>query len=340
MIEDALFLALGFCTAVVLSIALLPLLWARALRLTRQRLELLVPWSKGEIDAERDGLRAQAAVDQRRLEQDMERSRTALAAREVDLGRLTVNLVKGELERDALQSERTTLIGELSERQHAVRDAEGQRFAAEKALFDADRRIETDAATAREFASRHERLFALSEERRGAIAALETRVAGLLARVEDRDDAIQRLHAALEERKTAQDLLAGQHDQLVAAHAALGLEHESAKQALAEEGRKALEQEQRLLGRTEALAAAETRITEQDASMKHKDERFEALQKRFDALAAELAAWKDDTEGLAARDAKLRSAIAAAGEDTLRLLTSDSDVEDEPAAPVLAKTGP
>ncbi|MBE7219493.1 MAG: hypothetical protein INR64_13550, partial [Caulobacteraceae bacterium] len=109
MIEDALFGVLGFCTAVVLALALLPLLWARALRLTRQRLELLVPWSKDEIDAERDGLRAQAAVEQRRLEQASERSRAALAEREALLGQRTVEIVRGEMERDALRGERDGL---------------------------------------------------------------------------------------------------------------------------------------------------------------------------------------------------------------------------------------
>ena len=333
MIEDALFLALGFCSAVVLSLALLPLLWARALRLTRQRLELLVPWSKDEIDAERDGLRAQAAIDQRRLEQKAEQSRAALARRDVELGHRTVELAKGEMERDALRTERAALMSDLADRGRELHDAEGQRFAAEKALHDADRHIETDAAAARDQATRYDRLSLLAEERRGTIAALETRVAGLLAGVEDHDDALRRLNTTLAEAHAARELFATKHEKLGAAHAALGLEHDAAQQALAEERRRAVEREQRLRGRAEALAAAEARITEQDTSMKHKDERFEALQKRFDALAADLAARQDDGDDRMAQDARLRTAIVAAGDDTLRLLTTEPEAAEGQSGP-------
>ena len=331
MIEDALFLALGFCSAVVLSLALLPLLWARALRLTRQRLELLVPWSKDEIDAERDGLRAQAAIDQRRLEQKAEQSRAALAQRDVELGHRTVDLAKGEMERDALRTERTGLLSDLTHRDRDLRDAEGQRFAAEKALHDADRHIETDAVAARDQATLYDRLSTLAEQRRGTIAALETRVAGLLAGVEDRDDAIRHLNNTVAEAHAAREQFAIKHEKLGAAHAALGLEHDAVQQSLAEERHRAVEREQRLRDRAEALAAAETRITEQDTSMKHKDERFEALQKRFDALAADLAARQDEGDDRKAQDARLRTAIVAAGEDTLRLLTTEPEAAEDAA---------
>ncbi|MDX7950638.1 hypothetical protein P7D22_05525 [Lichenihabitans sp. Uapishka_5] len=320
MIEDALFALLGFCAAVVLALACLPLLWARALRLTRQRLALLVPWSKGEIDAERDGLRAQAAVEARRLEQQVERSRATAAARAVALGQQTVQLVRSEAALEAARQERTVLIGDIDTHARALRDADGQRFATEKALHDADRRIESDAVAASAQMRRLDQLGDLAEERRGSIAALETRVAGLLATLEDKGDALVRLDAALAQVTQARATVAAEHEALGVRHGAT-LQQLAATQAeLATEKERAAERETRLAARATALLAAEARLREQDDAMKHKDIKLQALQSRFDNLAAALAAAPDQDDA-----ARLRQEVTALGDQALALLGAEAE---------------
>lgn len=334
MIEDGLFAALGFCTAVVLALALLPLLWARALRLTKQRLELLVPWSRDEIDAERDGLRAQAAVEQRRLEQDSERSRAALARRDIDLGQRTVELARGEMDREILEGKRAALAAELAGEHRDRLDAEGQRFAVEKALHDADRRTETDAVAALEQSARHAALFQLAEERRGTVAALETRVAGLVATAEDRDDALAQRAAEVADARLVHAELTDRHRQLGTAHDALVQAHAEAEHALADARTQAAERDQRLQRRAASLTAAEIRIGEQDAAMKHKDDRLAGLQARFDTLMADLAARREADADADERESRLRNAIVAAGDDALRLLGPELEAEDGASATV------
>lgn len=74
--------ALGFLAASLCGLLLLPALNARAVRLERRRAEARLPLSPAEIAAERDFLRAQFAVQQRRLERRVE---TVEARRQADM---------------------------------------------------------------------------------------------------------------------------------------------------------------------------------------------------------------------------------------------------------------
>ena len=76
------FFALGFLLASLCALLLLPTINARAVRLTRRRMDALLPRSVGEIAAERDALRADFAVTQRRLERRVE---AALSQRHADM---------------------------------------------------------------------------------------------------------------------------------------------------------------------------------------------------------------------------------------------------------------
>jgi len=80
MIEQIMFFVLGLLTAGLMLIALLPALWRRAVRLTRQALEATLPLSPGEIAAEKDQIRAAHAVEIRRIETERERTEAALQA--------------------------------------------------------------------------------------------------------------------------------------------------------------------------------------------------------------------------------------------------------------------
>jgi len=54
MIEPIMFLGLGFLAASLLALILLPLVHARAVRLTRRRIEALAPLSVAELKADKD----------------------------------------------------------------------------------------------------------------------------------------------------------------------------------------------------------------------------------------------------------------------------------------------
>ncbi|QND53866.1 hypothetical protein HB779_19680 [Phyllobacterium sp. 628] len=72
MIQTALYFALGFLSAVLLALIFAPPVWRRAMLLTRRRVEAETPLTLNEIQAQRDGLRAEHAVSERKLEMAME----------------------------------------------------------------------------------------------------------------------------------------------------------------------------------------------------------------------------------------------------------------------------
>jgi chromosome segregation ATPase len=343
MIEDGLFLGLGFCVATLLALACLPFLWARALRLTRERLALLVPSSQAEIDAARDGLRAQAAVAQRRLEQRIEAEQRATALTKSELGHRTLSLVNAEKAGEVLRADKVALLRELAGHVRELHDSEGQRGALEKALHDADARIETAAAEARRAAQRQDQLSQLADERRGAIAALETRAAGLLAKLEDGQERIERLETEVAGRTSAQAALAAELDALRTTSASLRSDLVTAQQALANERERAVTRDERLRQRSDALAAAEVRMAEQDQLIKQEQAELAALRSRLEGLEAELRARGEgspaDPQDSTRTDALLRSAIIAVGDDALRLLKPASEDQSQPPDPDALRVG-
>lgn len=100
MIQSALYFALGFLSAVLLALLIAPPIWRRAMLLTRRHVEAETPLTLNEIQAQRDGLRAEHAMAERKLELTLESAWEKAALLLAELGekeRLARNLA-GELE--------------------------------------------------------------------------------------------------------------------------------------------------------------------------------------------------------------------------------------------------
>jgi chromosome segregation ATPase len=112
MIEPIMFVGLGFLTASLLALVIIPLVHARAVRLTRRRLEASIPVSVSQIQADKDQLRAEFAMSTRRLEMSVEQLRAKTTGQLAELGRKTeaVNALKAEL------SEKTATLAALNSR--------------------------------------------------------------------------------------------------------------------------------------------------------------------------------------------------------------------------------
>ena len=85
--------AIGFLAAALIALLIIPAVNARAERLARRRVEALFPLSISELTAEKDHLRAEFAVTQRRLERKAEE---ALAAKRQDMEELGRRAVRVE----------------------------------------------------------------------------------------------------------------------------------------------------------------------------------------------------------------------------------------------------
>lgn len=109
--------ALGFLAASLCGLLLLPALNARAARLARRRAEARLPLSPAEIAAERDFLRAQFAVQQRRLERRVE---TVQAKRHADLAAIGA----GAMRAAALARDVAARDGEIAQALAKTRELE------------------------------------------------------------------------------------------------------------------------------------------------------------------------------------------------------------------------
>lgn len=105
MIESIMFAALGFLLASLLALIVLPLVHARAVRLTRRRVIAGIPVSLAEIQADKDQLRAEYAMATRRLELSVEQLKAKSAAQLAELGRKTETISRLKTEMAALQAE-------------------------------------------------------------------------------------------------------------------------------------------------------------------------------------------------------------------------------------------
>ncbi len=94
MVEQIVDFTLGFVICGLIGLALLPLVSARARRLTLARIEARLPMTFDEIEADRDLLRARFAVENRALELKAEEARNERAADAAELGRRAVAVAR------------------------------------------------------------------------------------------------------------------------------------------------------------------------------------------------------------------------------------------------------
>src|SRR5262245_28235851 len=98
MVEQIMFIGIGFLIAGLLVIGVIPLVHARAVRLTMRRLEALTPLSMAEIQADKDQLRAEFAMTMSRLEMNVEQMKAKTTNQLADLARKSEAIGRLKLE--------------------------------------------------------------------------------------------------------------------------------------------------------------------------------------------------------------------------------------------------
>lgn len=118
MVETIMIFALGFVAASLIALLIIPAINARAERLARRRAEALFPMSISELTAEKDHLRAEFAVLQRRIERKAEEAMAAKHQSMEELGRRAVRIEALE----ATLAQRDKTIAELEGKLVATQD--------------------------------------------------------------------------------------------------------------------------------------------------------------------------------------------------------------------------
>lgn len=250
--------ALGFLVASLCALVLVPVLNSRAMRLARRRIDGLFPLSVREIAAERDALRAEFAVAQRRMERKVEAAQVkchadmqALGARDLDVAALERNVEA----RDATLAERKAEIEAATARLEALdhtlatlRTDHATGLAALAALEQAHAELLTDLkATRRERDGvRHDIQDVLATEEGSTAHALNSE---RMAHATD----VAKANAALHALRAEHDALASDRDAL---QASLRAAEEALSRARADGGEATRRENAELRGRITEVADA------------------------------------------------------------------------------------
>jgi chromosome segregation ATPase len=166
MIEPIMFVAIGFLVACMLIIGIIPLVHARAVRLTMKRLEAATPMSMAEIQADKDQLRAEFAMSTRRLEMSVEQMKAKTTSQLAEIGKKSEAIGRLKVE---LGEKTASLFGlEAKEKQLAeeLREALEQRDVKTATCEEAERKLaETRAALATLTANHNEAAMTIDSQR-------------------------------------------------------------------------------------------------------------------------------------------------------------------------------
>jgi hypothetical protein len=124
VIENAMYLALGFLAATLIAIAIGPAFWHRAVRLTKRRMEAATPVTLAEFRADKDKLRAEFAITLRKHQLKIEALREQIGQRVVALDAASIELAALRSERDEQFGAIESLTAREQELVSRIRDLE------------------------------------------------------------------------------------------------------------------------------------------------------------------------------------------------------------------------
>ena len=314
--------ALGLLIAGLLALGILPAFWRRALRLSTRRLEMQIPLSAREILAERDQLRAEFAVERRRIEQKIEAAVQSRAGNMAELGRRAALLAGLRTDLNALAKLNGEQAHELADAQRALAEAEAETAATRKALYDATGLHERKRQELADLTHAHGTLESLADQQRASLSALTMHASGLQAQLDDSDRAHHNAETKLTDKTYQAALLS---EELASARSEIGhltSNREAAHKKIEAEvaRRAALEGELARLRSEREEDAARVRSLKLKLEigaheLEDLSQRERALQQKQDALLGSVReterAYNTKLDGFRSESAALRGALEA-----------------------------
>jgi chromosome segregation ATPase len=197
MIEPIMYIGIGFLVAGLLVIGVIPLVHARAVRLTMRRLEALTPMSMAEIQADKDQLRAEFAMAMSRLEMTIEqmkarttsqlaeigRKSEAIGRLKFELGEKTAAVLSLEAKERQLTEDLKGLEAELAARSGVLETTEGSLAGTQTELAELSARLHQNSMASEGQRVELAALRAQTEVLRNEIQSYETEITDLRDRL-------------------------------------------------------------------------------------------------------------------------------------------------------------
>lgn len=250
MIEPAMYLGIGFLVASLFGLIFIPLVHARAVRLTMRRMEAATPLSMAEIQADKDQLRAEFAMSTRRLEMSVEQLKAKSTSQLAELGKKNdaINRLKLEL------GEKSATIFALEAREKALKDqmkaTEDELSVKTLGLHETERNLSDKQAEMTRLSSDLGDRTATTEAQRVELISLKTQIEALKIRIGDYERDIKKTEDRLDKEREE------------ASAATLNLNEERGK--VQNLGKRVAELEQHLQAQTTEAEALGKRVAELD----------------------------------------------------------------------------
>ncbi len=228
MIEPIMFVGIGVFITGLLVLGIIPLVHARAVRLTMRRLEALTPLSMAEIQADKDQLRAEFAMSTRRLEMSVEQMKAKTINQLADIGKKSEAIGRLKLE---LGEKTAALFALEAKERQLTEDLQGMEFeltSKSEALEEAQRALaQTQVELEQVSSSFHESSTATDDQRvelvalraqtealKGQVESYEQESRDLLARLAAKTGEVEVLSQQLADERARSDQLGTRLDEL------------------------------------------------------------------------------------------------------------------------------
>ena len=201
MIEPAMYLGIGFLLASLLGLVFIPLVHARAVRLTMRRMEAATPLSMAEIQADKDQLRAEFAMSTRRLEMNVEQLKAKGTSQLAELGKKNdaINRLKVEL------GEKAATIFALEAREKALKDqmkaTEDELSVKTLSLHETERNLSDKESEMSRLSAELGDRTATTEAQRVELISLRTQIDALRIRIADYERDIKKTEDRLDKER-------------------------------------------------------------------------------------------------------------------------------------------
>lgn len=308
MIEPAMYLGIGFLVASLFGLIFIPLVHARAVRLTMRRMEAATPLSMAEIQADKDQLRAEFAMSTRRLEMNVDQLKAKSTSQLAELGKKNdaINRLKVEL------GEKSATIFALEAREKALKDqmkaTEDELSVKALGLHETERNLsDKEAELARLSAELGDRT-ATTEAQRVELISLKTQIDALKMRIGDYERDIKKTEDRLDKEREEAGIVTR------------NLADERGK--VENLGKRAGQLEQQLIAQTTEIELLGKRAAELDARVADQGRLLVEREYECDRLRAEL-------ENARRTSFHLREELSSAGSqhrELLKNLTAEKEV--------------
>lgn len=298
MVQNLLIFALGFLSAGFIAVAAGPAIWARAVALTKRRIEATVPLTLNELQADKDQQRAEFAMTARKLELGVKATREKLTLAQVEVTRL-------EAERQLLESQRDQLNAKVAEKDNLLADAGDQlKRRAEKISALEARQAELTGALEEKTSHLHDRELQISN----LMIDADSRRIELATKMTEQERLAGEISEARSSRTSVEQNLRSTANQLRAAQEA----QRADKRRITELEKKSERMVAQLSDREDRLDRREKELDRLKDQVKSLSSERNELERRFSAAERQKAHLESQNSGLSQRVTKLAS-IAAPG---------------------------